>query len=140
MLAEREVAVGASAERLRQQVAALIDQLTTGETELADLAIIGKSLMNLTGDTETLAPVDATMASMPYQQIVIVRGHNVGECRPRRYPRSQCPGTRGRAGLGYDGRPLPWWRATVRRFVRRRLFAVDGVRCGAGLLRVGPRG
>src|SRR3954453_11795470 len=35
------------------------------------------------------------------------------------------------------GRSLAWWRRTVRRWLRRLLFAPDGVRCGEGLRRVG---
>ena len=72
LIAEREAAAGATADRLRDQIAALTDQLSTAETELADLAITRKTLTSLTDDTETPTPVDATIASTPYQQILAV--------------------------------------------------------------------
>ncbi|MEU9509745.1 hypothetical protein AB0D32_26080 [Micromonospora sp. NPDC048170] len=39
LLTERETAAGITAERLREQIASLTNQLTAAETELAELAI-----------------------------------------------------------------------------------------------------
>ncbi|MFG2013363.1 hypothetical protein ACGFNF_30350 [Micromonospora sp. NPDC048868] len=72
LLTERETAAGITAERLREQIAALTDQLTTAETELAELAITRKTLLSLTGHADPGAPTDATVASPAYQQILAV--------------------------------------------------------------------
>jgi hypothetical protein len=72
LLTERETAAGIAAERLREQITSLTDQLTTAETELAELAITRKTLLSLTGHTDAAAPADATVASPAYQQILAV--------------------------------------------------------------------
>lgn len=71
LIAEREAAATTIAERLRQQIATLTDQLTTAETELADLSITRKTLLTLASHTD-LGPTNATVASPAYQQILAV--------------------------------------------------------------------
>jgi hypothetical protein len=72
LIAEREATASAEVERLREQIAALTEQLTAAESDLADLATTRKTLTSLTGDTAPPAPVDVTIASTPYQQILAV--------------------------------------------------------------------
>lgn len=72
LLTERETAAGITAERLREQIATLTDQLTAAETELTELAITRKTLLSLTGHTDPTSPADATVASPAYQQILAV--------------------------------------------------------------------
>jgi hypothetical protein len=72
LIAERETAATATAAALRDQIARLTDQLTRAETELTELAITRKTLMRLTGEAEVTTPLDATIASGPYQQILAV--------------------------------------------------------------------
>ncbi|RLK09550.1 hypothetical protein DER29_6056 [Micromonospora sp. M71_S20] len=72
LLTERETAAGITAERLREQIATLTDQLTMAETELAELAITRKTLLSLTDHADPAAPADATVASPAYQQILAV--------------------------------------------------------------------
>jgi hypothetical protein len=70
LIGERETAASAMAQALREQIAALTEQLVRAETELADLATTRKTLTALTGEPETTDPADATIASVAYQQIL----------------------------------------------------------------------
>lgn len=72
LICEREAAASATAEQLREQIAALTDQLTAAETELTELAITRKTLLRLTGPIDALSPADTTVASPAYQQILAV--------------------------------------------------------------------
>jgi hypothetical protein len=72
LITEREAVATAAAARLRDQIAALSAQLAAAETELADLAITRTTLIRLTGQPETPATADATVASPAYQQILAV--------------------------------------------------------------------
>ncbi|MFE9658077.1 hypothetical protein [Micromonospora sp. NPDC006431] len=68
LLTERETAAGLVAERLREQITSLTDQLTAAETELAELAITRKTLRSLTGHTDPPAAADVTVASPAYNR------------------------------------------------------------------------
>ena len=72
LIGERETAASATAQALREQIAALTDQLARTETELADLATTRKTLNALTGEPEATTPTDAPVASVAYQQILAV--------------------------------------------------------------------
>src|SRR3954463_3997331 len=74
LIAEREAAASTAAEQLREQIAALTEQLTVAETELADLQITRTTLLRLTGQHETTTPSDVTVASAAYQQILATFG------------------------------------------------------------------
>lgn len=69
LIAERENAAAATAQALREQIAALTDQLARAESEMADLATTRKTLTALTGEPEAISP-DATIAGVAYQQIL----------------------------------------------------------------------
>lgn len=72
LIAEREAATNAAAERLREQIAKLTDELVLAEHELTELAITRTTLQKLTGQAEATAPIDATTASTAYQKILTV--------------------------------------------------------------------
>ena len=72
LITTRAAAATAQTEQLRKQIATLTGQLTTVETELADLATTRDTLVRLTGTTDGPPPADATMASTAYQQILAV--------------------------------------------------------------------
>jgi hypothetical protein len=72
LIAQREAAATTTAQALREQIAVLSDQLTRAESELADLATTRTTLVALTGEPDTPAPLDATIASVAYQQILAV--------------------------------------------------------------------
>lgn len=71
LITTRETAASTAAEHLRQQITTLTDQLSTVETELADLAITRRTLLRLAGPTEPPS-ADATITSPAYQQIIAV--------------------------------------------------------------------
>lgn len=112
LIAEREAAAGATADRLREQIAALTDQLSTAETELADLAITRKTLTSLTDDTET--PVDATIASTPYQQILAVFHTADAAMRAKDVCRA--------LGTGVTAKDTEGLRAKLKRLVNRQIL------------------
>jgi len=62
MISERETIATANVQALREQIAALTDQLAHAESELADLATTRKTLAELTGQPETTSQADATVA------------------------------------------------------------------------------
>lgn len=73
LITERATAASITAERLREQIATLTDQLTTVETELTELAITRKTLLSLNGHADPPpTPADATITSPAYQQILAV--------------------------------------------------------------------
>lgn len=72
LIAERETDAGAAADALRDQIAKLSTELALVETELTELAITRHTLRRLTGQADAAAPVDATIASTAYQQILAV--------------------------------------------------------------------
>jgi hypothetical protein len=83
LIGERETAATAMAQALREQIAALTDQLARAETELADLATTRKTLTALTGEPEATDPADATVASVAYQQILAVFTTATGAMRAK---------------------------------------------------------
>jgi hypothetical protein len=73
LIAERESAATAAATALREQITALTGQLAGVETELTELAITRTTLQRLAGEAEAAAaPLDATVTSGPYQQVLAV--------------------------------------------------------------------
>src|SRR5687767_5853703 len=72
LITEREALANAVAQQLREQIAELSAQLAEAETELADLGVTRKILTKLTGQTDATAQLDATVASVAYQQILTV--------------------------------------------------------------------
>ena len=74
LLGDREAAARRGADRLREQIAALTEQLRLAETELADLSTTRTTLLTLTGGPQPNADADATIARPAYQQILTVFG------------------------------------------------------------------
>jgi len=72
LITTRETAAAAQAEHLHEQINTLTEQLSTIETELADLSITRGTLLRLTGTAGSPAPADTTPASTAYQQILAV--------------------------------------------------------------------
>jgi hypothetical protein len=72
LITARETTGNAHAEQLREQITILTGRLAAVETELADLATTRTTLIRLTGHTDTHQPIDATLASPAYQQILTV--------------------------------------------------------------------
>jgi hypothetical protein len=91
LIIERETAATAAAEHLRAQIAVLTKQLALAESELAGLATTRTTLARLTGQTgdqiETaaagLTPVDQTVASPAYQNILAVFDTATGAMRAK---------------------------------------------------------
>jgi uncharacterized small protein (DUF1192 family) len=83
LIGERETAASATVQALREQIAALTDQLARAETELADLATTRKTLNALTGEPEAATPTDAPVASVAYQQILAVFTTTTGAMRAK---------------------------------------------------------
>jgi hypothetical protein len=69
-ITERETAATTAAHALREQIAALTDQLAHAEAEPADLATTRKVLTALTGQPDATPPVDATLAGVAYRHIL----------------------------------------------------------------------
>lgn len=78
LIGDREAAARRGADRLREQIAALTEQLRLAETELADLSTTRTTLLTLTGGPQPNADADAdageTIARPAYQQILAVFG------------------------------------------------------------------
>ncbi len=72
LLTAREAAVTEAAHQLREQIAALAEQLAAVETELSELAITRSTLLRLTSYTDPAPAADATLARPAYQQILAV--------------------------------------------------------------------
>ncbi|MER7009698.1 hypothetical protein ABT297_42575, partial [Dactylosporangium sp. NPDC000555] len=75
LITARESAATVQAEQLREQIAALAEQLVVVDTELADLATTRNTLLRLAAAAGTAgggSPTDATVASPAYQQILAV--------------------------------------------------------------------
>jgi hypothetical protein len=114
LIAEREAAASAAAGRLREQITALTDQLTTAETELAELAVTRKTLIALTGHTDPTAPVDTTIASPAYQQILAAFGTATAPMRAK----DVCQAL----GLGVTAKDTEGLRAKLKRLVNRQIL------------------
>ena len=72
LITGRETAATAQAERLREQIVTLTEQLAIVDTELADLATTRSTLLRLAGADGSPPAADATVASPAYQQILAV--------------------------------------------------------------------
>jgi glycine cleavage system regulatory protein len=114
LITEREAAATAAAERLREQIATLTDELTLAETELAELAITRTTLTRLTGQPDTTTPVDATLASTPYQHILAVFGTATGGMRAK----DVCLAL----GAGVTAKDTEGMRAKLKRLVARHIL------------------
>jgi hypothetical protein len=112
LIGERETAATAIAQALREQIAALTDQLASAETELADLATTRKTLNALTGQPEETAPA-APVASVAYQQILAVFA-TTGAMRAK----DVCLAL----GLGTAPKDTEGLRAKLKRLVARQLL------------------
>jgi hypothetical protein len=73
VITARERVAGAAADQLREQIGTLAEQLTTLETELAELATTRTTLLRLTGHPGGDGPSADTAPGNPtYQQILAV--------------------------------------------------------------------
>lgn len=114
LIGERETAASAMAQALREQIAALTDQLARAETELADLATTRKTLNALTGEPEATTPTDAPVASVAYQQILAVFTTTTGPMRAK----DVCLAL----GLGTAPKDTEGLRAKLKRLVARQVL------------------
>ena len=114
LIGERETAASAMAQALREQIAALTDQLARAETELADLATTRKTLNALTGEPEATTPTDAPVASVAYQQILAVSTTTTGPMRAK----DVCLAL----GLGTAPKDTEGLRAKLKRLVARQVL------------------
>jgi hypothetical protein len=114
LITERERAADAAAEQLREQIAALTDQLTTAETELTELAITRKTLLALTGHTDPATPTDPIVASPAYQQILAVFATTTGGLRAK----DVCHAL----GTGTAAKDTEGLRAKLKRLVTRQIL------------------
>jgi hypothetical protein len=71
LISAREAAAGLAADHLREQISALSQQLTTLDTELADLATTRATLLRLAGHPEHAQSIDRPTGS-DYQQVLAV--------------------------------------------------------------------
>ena len=84
LIAEREATASAAAKQLRERITELTGQLAVVEAELADLATTRTTLAKLTGDqTQAPGPVDATIASPAYQNILATVSATPGGMRAK---------------------------------------------------------
>ncbi len=72
LITAREAAATEAAHHLREQIAALAEQLAAVETELYELAITRSTLLRLTSHIGSAPSTDATLARPAYQQILAV--------------------------------------------------------------------
>jgi uncharacterized small protein (DUF1192 family) len=114
LIGERETAASATVQALREQIAALTDQLARAETELADLATTRKTLNALTGEPEAATPTDAPVASVAYQQILAVFTTTTGAMRAK----DVCLAL----GLGTAPKDTEGLRAKLKRLVARQVL------------------
>jgi hypothetical protein len=114
LIAQREAAAGTAAERLREQIATLTDQLTAAETELTELAITRKTLLSLAGQTDPATPTDATVATPAYQQILAVFNAAAGGMRAKDICHA--------LGTGTTAKDTEGLRAKLKRLVARQIL------------------
>lgn len=81
LIAEREAITVQATDRIREQIAALTEELARLEGELADLATTRSTLETLT--TAQFTADDPTVASSAYQQILTVLRTTNGGMRPK---------------------------------------------------------
>ena len=114
LITEREAAATAAADRLRAQIATLTDELARADTELAELAITRRTMISLTGEPD-VAPVDATVASAPYQQILAAFGTATSGMRAKDVCRA--------LGTSVTAKDTEGMRAKLKRLVARHILA-----------------
>jgi hypothetical protein len=84
LIAEREAAASAAAKQLRERITELTAQLAVVEAELADLVTTRTTLAKLAGsDAQTPTPVDATITSPAYQNILATVSTTPGGMRAK---------------------------------------------------------
>jgi hypothetical protein len=115
LITEREAVAGAAADRLREQIATLTDQLTAAETELAELAITRTTLTRLTGDATATTPADTTVASPAYQQILALFATATGGMRAKDICHA--------LGTSVTAKDTEGMRAKLKRLVNRQILA-----------------
>jgi malonyl CoA-acyl carrier protein transacylase len=81
LIAERETTTGQAADRLREQIAALTTELARLDSELTDLVTTRTMVKTLAADQFT--DEDPTIASAPYQQILVVLAANPAGMRAK---------------------------------------------------------
>lgn len=113
LIADREAAISAAAEQLREQIAALTERLAAAQTELTELAITRATLLRLAGPPDP--PADATVASPAYQQILAVFATATGGLRAK----DLCL----RLGAGTTANDTESLRAKLKRLVARHVLA-----------------
>jgi hypothetical protein len=126
LIAERETAAAAAAETLREQIATLSAELALIDTELVELAITRTTLTRLIGVAEAAVPVDATIASAAYQQILAVFATTDGGMRAK----DVCQAL----GLGITAKDTEGIRAKLKRLVARHIL----VEAEPGLFTLAP--
>lgn len=114
LIDERQAAAGAAADVLREQIAKLTAELALVETELTELAITRKTLQRLTGQAEATAPVDATITSAAYQQILAVFATAASGMRAKDVCLT--------LGLGVTAKDTEGMRAKLKRLVSRQIL------------------
>lgn len=74
MITAREAVTGLAAEQLREQISVLAQQLSSLETELADLATTRVTLLRLGGHPDDGQSAETAPGNPGYQQILVVFG------------------------------------------------------------------
>ncbi len=113
LIEQRQAAATAAAQALREQITALSEQLARAESDLADLATTGKTLLALTGQPDTAPSLDATVSSVAYQQILAVFTATAGM-----RARDVCLAL----GLGTAPKDTECLRAKLKRLVARQVL------------------
>ena len=114
LIAQREAAATATAAALREQIAALAEQLSHAETQLSELAITRRTLTSLTGERAASPPADPTVASTAYQQILAAFGTAAGGMRAK----DVCLAL----GLGTAAKDIEGMRAKLKRLLARQIL------------------
>ncbi|MBI3688261.1 MAG: hypothetical protein HY241_13175 [Actinobacteria bacterium] len=114
LIAEREAAATAAADRLREQITTLTAELALLETEVAELAITRKTLTTPTDQASASTPADPTTASTAYQKILGVFGTAVAPMRAK----DVCLAL----GLGVTAKDTEGLRAKLKRLVARQIL------------------
>lgn len=114
LIATRETAATTAAGQLREQIAALTEQLTRLDTELRELAVTRSTVLRLTGDLDTTGPADATIASPAYQQIIAVFATATTPMRAKDVCRA--------LGTGGTAKDTERLRAKLKRLVARQIL------------------
>jgi hypothetical protein len=115
LITTRETVAGLAADQLREQIGALVEELTALETELADLATTRNTLLRLAGHAD--AATSAEPASPAYQQILAVFTTNGSGLRAKDICQA--------LGVGTTANHTESLRAKLKRMVARGVLAED---------------